>query len=113
MGASEICVECQHILDKSLTIIGAHVFLDEGVSNAGQEHNATSREYGFCLAPHELGRVLGLGSLVDGLDIMAQGGRFHLNATHENFHVPSCAFWISGDQSVQSKVTPLIMGSMT
>jgi len=60
----------QYILDKSLTIIKAHTFLDGGVFNAGQEHNETAREYGFRLALHELGRVLGLGSLVDGLDVM-------------------------------------------
>ena len=60
----------QYILDQSLTIIGAHTFLDGAVFNAGQEQNATALEYGFRLALHELGRVLGLGSLVDGLDVM-------------------------------------------
>jgi hypothetical protein len=60
----------QYVLDHSLTIIGAHVFLDEDVFSAGQQHNETALEYGFRLALHELGRVLGLGSLVDGLDIM-------------------------------------------
>ena len=60
----------RYVLDRSLTILGAHIFLDENVFNAGQEHNATSREYGFRVALHELGRALGLGSLVDGSDIM-------------------------------------------
>ena len=60
----------QYVLDKSLTILGAHVFLDESVFSAGQEHNETALEYGFRLALHELGRVLGLGSLVDGFDVM-------------------------------------------
>ena len=60
----------QYNLNNSLTIIGAHVFLDGGVFNPGQEHNETTLEYGFRIALHELGRVLGLGSLVDGLDIM-------------------------------------------
>ncbi len=60
----------QYVLDHSLTIIGAHIFLDDGVFNAGQAHNETDLEYGFRIALHELGRVLGLGSLVDGLDVM-------------------------------------------
>jgi len=60
----------QYILDESSTILGAHVFLDQSVFNAGQGHNETGLEFGFRIALHELGRVLGLGSLVDGLDIM-------------------------------------------
>jgi len=60
----------QYILGAGLTIIGAHTFLDRSVFNAGQEHNETALEYGLRLALHELGRVLGLGSVVDGLDIM-------------------------------------------
>jgi len=38
--------------------------------NAGQENSETALEYGFRLALHKLGRVLSLGSLVDGLDII-------------------------------------------
>jgi hypothetical protein len=60
----------QYILDQSSTIIGAHTFLDGRVFNAGQGNNGTALEYGFRIALHELGRVLGLGSLVDGLDVM-------------------------------------------
>jgi hypothetical protein len=56
----------EYIFDKSLTIIEAHTFLDENAFNAGQEHNETAPKYGFRIALHELGRVLGL----DGLDIM-------------------------------------------
>jgi hypothetical protein len=60
----------QYQLDHSSTILSAHVFLDDQVFNAGQEHNATALDYGFRIALHELGRVLGLGSLVDRLDVM-------------------------------------------
>ncbi|MGP8069494.1 MAG: hypothetical protein ACLP5V_06355 [Candidatus Bathyarchaeia archaeon] len=73
MPAGYACIAVgwtQYILDKSFTILGAHVFLDSGVFNPGQEHNETALEYGFRIALHELGRVLGLGSLVDGFDIM-------------------------------------------
>ena len=52
------------------SILSAHVFLDGSVFNAPEEPNTTSQEYGFRLALHELGRVLGLGSLLDGLDVM-------------------------------------------
>jgi hypothetical protein len=70
----------QYILDKGSIIIGARVFLDGNVFNAGQEHNATARDFGFRLALHELGRALGLGSLVDGLDIMDPiGSTSHAN----------------------------------
>jgi hypothetical protein len=73
MAAGYACIAVgwtQYTLDKSLTIQGANVFLDSDVFNAGQAHNTTDLEYGFRIALHELGRVLGLGSLVDGSDIM-------------------------------------------
>ena len=74
MAAGYACIAVgwtQYVLDNSsLTILGAHTFLDGDVFNVGQAHNATAFEYGFRIALHELGRVLGLGSLVNGLDIM-------------------------------------------
>ena len=60
----------QYILDNESTIVAAHVYLDGTIFKAPQEPNTVGREYGFRLALHELGRVLGLGSLVDGSDIM-------------------------------------------
>jgi len=60
----------QYVLDGPSTILGAHVFLDGNIFNALEEPNITGQKYGFRLALHELGRVLGLGSLIDELDIM-------------------------------------------
>ena len=60
----------QYVLDGTSTIAAAHVFLDGNIFNAPLEPDTTGLEFGFRLALHELGRVLGLGSLVDGLDIM-------------------------------------------
>jgi len=54
----------------SITITSAHTYLDPSIFNAGQEENATARAYAFRLALHELGRVLGLGNVIDGKDIM-------------------------------------------
>lgn len=54
----------------STTILSARTYLDPTVFNAAQENNATAKQYGFRLALHELGRVLGLGNLIDGNDIM-------------------------------------------
>ena len=54
----------------SNTIISARTFLDPTVFNSTQAGNATARQYAFRLALHELGRVLGLGSIIDGKDIM-------------------------------------------
>jgi len=51
-------------------ISSAQVFLDGAVFNSTQESNATARHYAFWIALHELGRVLGLGSVLDGRDIM-------------------------------------------
>ena len=45
-------------------------FLDPYVFSSSQENNATAREYALRLALHELGRILGLGSVFDGRDIM-------------------------------------------
>ena len=60
----------QYVLAASSTILGAHVFLDGDVFNNTQEPNSTIRMFGLRVVLHELGRVLGLGSLVDGHDIM-------------------------------------------
>jgi hypothetical protein len=60
----------QYVLNGTSTILGAHVFLDGNIFNAHQVPNVTGQEYGFRLALHELGRVLGLGSTVDGMDVM-------------------------------------------
>jgi len=54
----------------STAIVSARTYLDPSVFNAAQESNVTARQYGFRLALHELGRVLGLGNLIDGNDIM-------------------------------------------
>ena len=60
----------QYVLDATLNILGAHVYLDGAVFNKPSEPNTTTQALAFRLALHELGRVLGLGSLVDGQDIM-------------------------------------------
>jgi len=52
------------------TIISAHTYLDSSIFNENQESNATARRYAFALALHELGRVLGLGNIIDSKDIM-------------------------------------------
>lgn len=52
------------------TIISTETYLDPSVFSSSQESNVTAREYAFRLALHELGRVLGLGSVLDGRDIM-------------------------------------------
>jgi len=60
----------QYILAAPSTILGARVFLDGRVFDDSQEPNSTIRTYALWVALHELGRVLGLGSLLDGHDIM-------------------------------------------
>lgn len=45
-------------------------YLDPAVFNAAQARNLTARQYAFWLALHELGRVLGLGSILDSSDVM-------------------------------------------
>ena len=54
----------------STAIISARTYLDPSVFTPAQENNGTARQYAFRLALHELGRVLGLGNLIDGNDIM-------------------------------------------
>lgn len=52
------------------TIVSTKTYLDPSVFNQAQEQNATARRIAFWLALHELGRILGLGSVLDGQDIM-------------------------------------------
>jgi hypothetical protein len=51
-------------------IVSTQTFLDPKVFNSSHENNATARRYAFWLALHELGHVLGLGSVLDSQDIM-------------------------------------------
>jgi len=52
------------------SIVSTQTYLTPAVFNDAQVSNATARQYAFWLALHELGRVLGLGSVLDGQDIM-------------------------------------------
>jgi hypothetical protein len=54
----------------SRIILSTRTYLDPTVFNVAQASNVTAREYALRLALHELGRVLGLGSVLDGRDIM-------------------------------------------
>jgi len=51
-------------------IVSTQTYLDPTVFTSAQENNVTARAYALRLALHELGRVLGLGSVLDGHDIM-------------------------------------------
>ena len=51
-------------------IASTRTYLDPTVFTSTQESNVTARAYALRLALHELGRVLGLGSVLDGHDIM-------------------------------------------
>jgi len=52
------------------SIISTQTYLSPTIFAGAQANNATARRYAFWLALHELGRILGLGSLMDGKDIM-------------------------------------------
>jgi hypothetical protein len=52
------------------SIVSTQTYLTPTVFNEAQASNATARQYAFWLALHELGRILGLGSILDGKDIM-------------------------------------------
>ena len=56
------------------SIISTQTFLDPSVFNEAQESNATAQLYAFRLALHEFGRILGLGSVLDGQDLMDPQG---------------------------------------
>jgi len=51
-------------------VVSTQTYLTPMVFNEANAANATARNYGFWLALHELGRILGLGSVLDGKDIM-------------------------------------------
>jgi hypothetical protein len=52
------------------SIISTQTYLTPTIFNEAQANNQTARNYALWLALHELGRILGLGSLLDGKDIM-------------------------------------------
>lgn len=52
------------------SIVSTQTFLDPSVFNDAQGSNATARLYAFRLALHEFGRILGLGNVLDGRDLM-------------------------------------------
>lgn len=52
------------------SIKSTQTYLDPTVFNEAQAGNLTGRQYAFWLALHELGRVLGLGSILDSADVM-------------------------------------------
>ena len=52
------------------TILSTQSFLDPSIFGVDDSGNLTAQRYGFWLALHELGRVMGLGSVLDGRDIM-------------------------------------------
>ena len=56
--------------DSRTSIVSTQTYLTPMVFNEAQTGNATAREYAFWLSLHELGRILGLGSVLDGQDIM-------------------------------------------
>jgi len=60
----------QYVPGSRTEIISTQTYLTPTIFNEAQGNNATARRYAFWLALHELGRVLGLGSLMDGKDIM-------------------------------------------
>jgi hypothetical protein len=52
------------------TVVSTQTYLNPSIFNDAQANNMTARRYAFWLALHELGRILGLGSILDGQDIM-------------------------------------------
>ena len=52
------------------SITSTQTYLTPTIFNEAQANNQTARNYALWLALHELGRILGLGSLMDGKDIM-------------------------------------------
>lgn len=54
----------------SKVIVSARVFLDHDIFNSTRNDDAAQTQYAFRIALHELGRVLGLGSILDERDIM-------------------------------------------
>jgi hypothetical protein len=56
------------------SIVSTQTFLDPSVFNEAQGSNSTAQLYAFRLALHEFGRILGLGSILDGQDLMDPRG---------------------------------------
>jgi len=52
------------------SIVSTQTYLTPMIFNDAQGSNASANRYAFWLALHELGRILGLGSIIDGKDIM-------------------------------------------
>lgn len=52
------------------TVVSTMTYLDPAVFNQAQATNMTAQRYALWLSLHELGRILGLGSILDGQDIM-------------------------------------------
>lgn len=52
------------------SIKSTQTYLDPSVFTEAQANNLTARQYAFWLATHELGRILGLGSILGSQDIM-------------------------------------------
>jgi len=52
------------------SITSTQTYLTPTIFNDAGATNGTARKYAFWLALHELGRILGLGSILDGKDIM-------------------------------------------
>jgi hypothetical protein len=52
------------------SIKSTQTYLDPAVFTEAQANNSTARQLAFWLATHELGRVLGLGSILNSRDIM-------------------------------------------
>jgi hypothetical protein len=60
----------QYAPTSKTTIISSQTYLDPFLFSPTQENNMTARQLAFRLAIHELGRILGLGSVLDGRDVM-------------------------------------------
>jgi hypothetical protein len=52
------------------TVVSTKTYLTPTIFNEAQANNVTAQRYAFWLSLHELGRILGLGSILDGQDIM-------------------------------------------
>jgi hypothetical protein len=62
--------EYDYVPYSNYTIRSTITYLDPSAFTPSQANNDTARQYAFRLALHELGRILGLGSILDGRDIM-------------------------------------------
>jgi hypothetical protein len=62
--------EYDYVPSSKSTIQSTITYLDPSAFTPSQPNNDTARQYAFRLALHEFGRILGLGSILDGRDIM-------------------------------------------